>query len=495
MATVLPSYFAGAAVVVLVFFLGKLWRGPGVGLAAAILTGFNRALLVQMQQATPTTLGLAGALLAILAYGRSLQAIDGKRVAWAVTGGLGLGLSLLSVGAFGLLVMPIILLHRASLATADPLGGKGRATPWKWWRDHPTLVDGALALAIGLAIAGPWHAMMVARYGRGFLAALMAPPQATGPTLGLTARMIDLAPAILPLGLFAAARALRRLLTAESDDRMTVGGALCLAWLAVAALAPAVLARGPRPALNLFLLFPLNLFAASAMVDLSGRRIPARALCWLAPATATTLAWWSSTHLRQAASDLLELRSPAPDSALGMHLALDLVVVLVIAVRGLDRWARRRDDRRLIVLAGFLGAVLAATVASGLREVRFRHRETTDLLALRDAILRREAAKPFEVLAVIGPALGGEGLEFRPAGRLRFLLRASLPRVSQVDLTRVEDLRTLPAGQRLVVLSGVGGRLDYATQSRLNLESINPGRSGVMEAFATRSDGGREARR
>ena len=70
MATVLPSYVAGALAVILVYLHGKFWGGPGLGLTAAVLVGFNRDLLVQMQQASPTTLGLAGALLALLAYAK-----------------------------------------------------------------------------------------------------------------------------------------------------------------------------------------------------------------------------------------------------------------------------------------------------------------------------------------------------------------------------------------------------------------------------------------
>ena len=61
-AIVLPSYIAGGLIVLLVYWHGRLWRGPGLGLTAAVLTGFNRDLLLQMQQATPTTLGLAGLL-------------------------------------------------------------------------------------------------------------------------------------------------------------------------------------------------------------------------------------------------------------------------------------------------------------------------------------------------------------------------------------------------------------------------------------------------
>lgn len=497
-ATVLPSYAAGAAVVVLVFLLGRLWRGPGVGLVAAVLTGFNRALLAQMQQATPTTLALAGALASAYGYGQFLEAGEGKRARWCLFGGVGLGVSLLAVGAMGLSVVPMILLHRAALGPASPPGG--RIGTGRWWRDHPTLLAGAASLLIGLLLAGPWYAMMAGRHGGPFLSALVAPPQALGPPpSGLLARMVELAPATLPFGLYAAATALRRLLTAEGEDRVTSGGTLCLAWLAVAALTPTVLSRGPRPALNLFLMVPLNLLAGSAIADLSGRRIQARALCWLAPGSAATVAWLTSTHLRSAASDLFAMRRPDPASALGMHLALDLVLVMVVAVRGLDRWARRRDDRRLLVLGGCLGAVLAVTVVSGLNEVRFRHRETGELLALREAILRRQHAKPFTTLAVVGPSLSAEveagAGQWRPGGRLRFLLRAALPKLAQIDLTGVDELRRLPGGHRLVIFAGTGARLDYASQSRLGLEAIYPGRSGELEAYATRDDGGKTARR
>src|SRR5205807_1755382 len=75
LATVFPSYVAGALVVVLVYLHGRLWRGPGLGLVAALLTGFNRDLLLQMQQASPTTVGLAGTLLALLCYGKHLRPV------------------------------------------------------------------------------------------------------------------------------------------------------------------------------------------------------------------------------------------------------------------------------------------------------------------------------------------------------------------------------------------------------------------------------------
>ena len=41
LATVLPSYIAGTLIVVLVYLHGRIWRGGGMGLAAALLIGFN----------------------------------------------------------------------------------------------------------------------------------------------------------------------------------------------------------------------------------------------------------------------------------------------------------------------------------------------------------------------------------------------------------------------------------------------------------------------
>lgn len=99
--------------------------------------------------------------------------------------------------------------------------------------------------------------------------------------LGLSGRLLMLAPASVPLGLFAAYRAGRRVMLSDSDDPLTVGGAFWFGWLAIAALVPAFLPKGPGPVLNLMLLVPLNLLASQAMLDLAGRRIPARALVWL----------------------------------------------------------------------------------------------------------------------------------------------------------------------------------------------------------------------
>jgi hypothetical protein len=262
-------------------------------------------------------------------------------------------------------------------------------------------------------------------------------------------------------------------------------------WLAVALLLPVVWPSGSRSLLELSLLVPLSLLAASAIADLANRRIPVRTLNWLAPATAVCVAWLNSSNLRVAVAGLLHGRINSK-TALGLHLALDLLIVVVLLTRGLDRWARRRDDRQRRVLGGFLAAVFAVTVATGIREVRFRHSETNDLLMLRTMILRRDREQPFDLVAVVNPDVS----HFFPAapspsGRLRFILRSALPRLSQRDLSSSDELLGLPESQRLVILSGGARRLSYAVQSRLGLEAIHP----VLNAFATAHDPSRLIRR
>jgi hypothetical protein len=504
-ATVLPSYVAGALVVVLVYLHGRLWRGPGVGLFAALLIGFNRNLLIQMQQATPTTLGLAGTLTVLLCYGGHLRVADetssrpwdrDSPVFWTVLGGLALGLTLMAVGPFGLISLPVILLHQAYLFAGLPRSVRPRGwRGWFAWRVSPSLTAGALALALALALASPWYVMMLVRHGSEALGGPLAPfdPRFTDQT-GLLARMVDLAPASLPLGLYAAVRMIRLALIDEDESPSIVGGVFWVMWLAIASLVPFAWPSGPRALIGLFLLTPLSLLASVAIADLANRRVPVRTLTWLAPATAVCVAWRYSKNLSGAVAGLLHGRIDST-TALGLHLAFDLLIVVVLLTRGLDRWARRRDDRQRRVLGGFLAAVLAINAATGIREVMFRHSETNDLLMLRTMILRRDRERPFDLVAVVSPDSGFYLANApAPGGRLRFILRSALPRLSQLDLSNTDQLLGLPEGQRLVILSGHNQRLSYAVQSRLGLEAIHPGRSGVLDAFATAHDPSRPAR-
>jgi len=509
LACVLPSYMAGVIVVVLMYFHGRLWRGGGLGFTAALLLSFNPHLLLRMQEVTPSTLSLAGAMTCLFCYGRRTQCVvesgaSGTTAAfWAAAGGLSLGLSLLAVEGLGLLVVPVVLLHQVymrSEADADPSFRprvrNARAAAWR--RLGGGLGNLLLALAVALVTAAPWRLYMIHQHGWEAVAALNAPPVGWAEdSSNLLAMLLELSPVTLPLGLYGAYRAIRLALAAEAEDRETVGGSLWVIWLATAALALSFWTNGPRPSLELFLLVPLNLLAASTVADLVNRRIPVRSLVLLAPATALAIAWWAGEELRGGVEALLNGKAGS-STILGLHATVDVLLVSTLVTRGLDRWARGRDERQRRVLAAFLLSTLAVVVAAGVREMVFRHSETNDLLMLRTMILRRNREQPFHVVAVVSPksalalpedeAAAASMLDAPyPGGRLRFILRTALPDLPQLDLTKVDDLLALPDEPRLVILYGAGQRLSYAVQSRLGLEAIHPGRTGILDAYATAS--------
>jgi hypothetical protein len=510
LASVLPSYAAGVLVVILVYLHGRLWRGGGLGLAAAVLVGFNPSLLLRMQEATPTTLAAAGAVGTLLCYGwheRVGMASRGQwtwggPVFWAIGGGVSLALTLLAVGGFGLIAIPVVVLHQFFLGAETPAGpaarARSRSRSWAWIR-NPGLRNGLFAVAIAMVLALPWHIWMVRIHGwEAVLALQILPWTWVGEKPGLLARLLALAPVTLPLALYGAARSIRLALLDETQKPEAVGGSLWVIWLGVAALAPAFWPGGPRGAMDLFLLVPLHLLAAATVADLVNRRVPVRVLVGLAPASAVTFTWWASKGLQGAVQDLIHGRATTA-TLLGMHLAVDLVLGLVLLVRGLERWSQRRDDRQRQVLAGFLLAVLGVTVATGIREVVFRHGETNDLLTLRTMVLRRNRDHPFNQLCVVGPdpvsAHADENAlafpltnGFSSGGRLRFILRTTLPNLPQRDLNSVDELLALPEGNRLIILTGSSERLSSAVKSKLGLEAIHPGRSGILDAYATAHD-------
>jgi 4-amino-4-deoxy-L-arabinose transferase-like glycosyltransferase len=468
--SVLPSYLFGAIAVVLVYLHGCLWRGPGLGVTAAILVGFNQNLLLRMQEGTPTTVALCAILGVLAIYGWREQLVSALACPWpwagptfwTVAAGLVLGSALLALGALALLVIPIILLHQYYLQAAGALASQRslRRLWWPDWRHCTGLLHGLLALGVALIVFAPWLFIMLSLHGWRALSALEIPPEGllADRHLSLLPRLIELAPAILPLAVLGTVRAIRSALVDEANSRETVGSSLWIIWLAVAALTPVVWPHAPQGNLELVLLVPVSLLAAQTVVDLVNRRVPMRMLVWLAPATMLIVAWWASIDLHNAVDDLLHRRATAA-TALGLHLVADLTIASVWALHALYGWAHDRDVRQRFILAIFLFVVMAVTIGEGLREVMFRHDVTHVLLSLRTVILRRDRDSPFQVVAVVSPKssisarTSAETVTDRslPGGRLRFILKTALPRVPQRHLRTIDELFQLPDSPRLVI--------------------------------------------
>ena len=466
------------------------------------MVGFNQNLLLRMQEATPTTLVVCAILAALLGYGwHERMALNqvvrghgpGQLSGRWLQGSL-LVCALLSLGGLAFITIPIVMLHQFYLCASSASASHRSATRFWWLSRHesPVLLNGLLALLIALALALPWFVLMVGAHGWRAVVALGTPPDVSDPQLSLLPRLIKLAPVTIALGVFGATRAIRLALAGEIETRETVGGSFWFIWLAIAALAPSLWPGGPRSAFDLLLLVPVSLLAAQTVVDLASRRLSVRSLIMVAPATAMSITWWGSADLSGAVDDLIYGRADSA-TALGLHLALDLVIASVLIIRSLHHWARRHDDHQRWILAVFLLVVLATTVVIGLREVLFRHSETRALLSLRTMILRRNRDEPFQMLAVVSPSLTGPAYDKTwlggdrplPGGRLRFVLRTALPDLPQRDLNSIDGLFNLPDGQRLIILAGTKHRLSSADQSKLGLEAIHPGRSGILDAYAT----------
>ena len=183
------------------------------------------------------------------------------------------------------------------------------------------------------------------------------------------------------------------------------------------------------------------------------------------------------------------------------------MVVSVVVIRAVEHWARRRDDRQRGIIAAFLMIVLAVSAMDGLLEVVFRHGIDVDLLALRTMILRRNREMPFQVVAVLSPPGGGpprppvrrepppppprapgavrSARARRPAAGSASSSGRRCRDLPQRDLSDISELFDLPEGQRLVILAGTDQHLTGSDRFRLGLEAIHPGRSGILDAYAT----------
>ena len=119
-----------------------------------------------------------------------------------------------------------------------------------------------------------------------------------------------------------------------------MGGSLWVIWLAVASLTPAIWTSGPQSSFDLLLLVPLSLLAAQTIADFVNRRVKVSALVGLVPATILCIALWASDRL--AASPFQTLIHGRADAAtaLGLHLVLDVIVISLLVIRWLNRWAR-----------------------------------------------------------------------------------------------------------------------------------------------------------
>jgi 4-amino-4-deoxy-L-arabinose transferase-like glycosyltransferase len=144
----LPSAAAGVVLVLTSFAIGKRLYGPWVGALAGVILLSGYHLAREARFGTTDVLLTAFIYLAVLAYLRSRA-----QPRWWVGAGACVGLAIMTKGA-GALLAPVAIV--IAMALDRRLRDLGRPGPW-------------LGVAAALAIALPWHWVMLARGGATFV--------------------------------------------------------------------------------------------------------------------------------------------------------------------------------------------------------------------------------------------------------------------------------------------------------------------------------------
>lgn len=536
---VLPAYFFGAVLILLVYGQARTWSKPGTAIIAAWIVGFHPRTLDAMQRSSPATLGAALIVASLQFYSVHILAGQGGRIRgrilYAVGCGACLGLSLLTMGLVGLIIVPIIALHQLALnAGESPL-----ERPRHWyeaWRALPGLFYGSSAMIVAVAIAAPWHVWMSMVHGSEFWTNLSEPSRSLGNlNRGPVLHLLDAAPIFLIPALYSGLISIRNWFagsksSGQTSDQLTQpewrerfardnleqdrdGLFLWTIWSVVALALSIYWPLGPTSTIGLLLTCPLALLAAHTIRGLSQRQIPAKLLIRFTPLIVLAFGWWVSSDVRLAvALGLTQGFAAAFTGRYGNALVATLIISAASwAFASLARnWIRRNDMRIRLVLAVEIFSLLIFQMILGINELRFRHEITRQLLDLREAIVRRNQSFPIEHIHLVGSISSRDLAALRPfdtergslipsrpldtrpnptgidpAGRLRFILRSALPNIPQTDHKSVDSLFGAPISQSLVILVGTDSRLSIAEQSRLGLEPIHPGVAQILTAFAS----------
>lgn len=363
---VLVSWLAAAGVVGMGYALWRELTGSRVALLATLLLAGHAQLLRLAQSPAPHALGVFFAVVAFWGFLSHMRETRGPASLHLLTGGVALGLCLLSGGPVAIAVVAVLLIYVLELHGENISARRRRPTERRRvWVGWPALKAMLVLGLTGFAVGGWWELMMISREGDHFVQAWLT---GIDPNLdpGVHRYSFDFSRARLQswladysflagfvlVGFWRAVRGLRR----PDDERRRQSFLFLLAWTGCGSLmwllasATATELSGLEPRWQAFLLVPLMGLAAFAIDEISQRRV---ALPTIAAGMAVTI--------------VVVLWTIAEPDIHGIRRRTELWIVfsLVAAVSAALWWTGRRGRElqlRWLLRVGTAGLVIAASV-------------------------------------------------------------------------------------------------------------------------------------
>lgn len=462
----LPAYFYAVGVLLVIYLIGRTWFTPATGLLSCFLIALNRVFLDLVRRSDPDLGVLFWLLVSLLVYLRHLRSEEDTLSRWTFLGAAAFGALLLSAGFNGFWAAAIGLLNVLwrELDRRDSWGPAVKGTV-----GMSTSRAGVVVVVGGVLLASPWLAMSSWSSGpwapwsdpgeRGYksidvmdhVRSMVLLERRAPEDPRLSADLFDLMramPATLVLSLYGLWRTFRGVIGQGSE---TPKQWFPILWTVIALVA--WILTMPTPAGELFLIVPLTLLAARALLAILRREIHDRTALLLMIGSAwvyvfTTLrlprVQWSSDPYSKNWGDWMTIwKTLSVEDKYALHLGFDRLLVAGGLILWLYRSTRGVDRRRRWLLGGFIVGVLSLAVWNGTDHLGLSAVNDNPWRRIHDELQAYRGAS-----AVI--YLGSEP----PDPALRFIVRSQFPDRPRLPVPQRDQLDRLPdeCGDRFLVL-------------------------------------------
>ena len=430
LAVAAPAALFGILSVLVIYRLGAVWFSPAVGILSASLLVCNRTFLEQIRGGDPGTLVLFFTLASLWAFAEHVDRQDDVFSRWTLVGGFAMAGLFLTAGAYAL------SMGLLGLAAMFFRGGDDDESLFERVRRSaadPTTRAGFITLLFGAAIAAPWLASAHWRWGAWFP---WDSPQATSTEPLGWWDVVAAGPALVVLACFGFIQSIRNLLHRSPQSGREAMPAI---WTLLAALAFKFVA--PTSAAILVLSAPMFLLASRTILAVLDRKLPDRAVLWLAAISVTVFALQ------------LALGSTGPRDSFQDWRALGIgflgVAFSLTVLTALFRWTRDSDSRRRVLFGALVVSVIALASAPGAMLLRSKPRSEDPWRQIQQRFESLVRSENPDAIVLWEADLADVVLREDPRPVVEFLVRTSAPKKERLFAANQEGLeRKLFASER-----------------------------------------------